>query len=91
MIEEIDFNDFPHMPYSHKAIVRELFAIANDEGESPKIRGFMAAMLRYMLDDNADYEMIIRAASEMGYRLSEFPGDMIGRAPDDYSDYEESA
>jgi hypothetical protein len=91
MIEEIDFNEYPHIPVSHKAMAREFLSIANDENEPPRLRAFMQAMLTFLLDGNADYEMIIRAASEMGYRLSEFPGDVIGRPADDYSDYEESA
>ena len=86
MIEEIDFSKYPHIPVPHIVIARECLAIANDENEPLKLRGFMQAMLTYLLDGSGDYEMIISAASEMGYRLSEFEGDMIGRPQDDYED-----
>lgn len=91
MIEEIDFSQYPHIPVPHIVIARECLAIANDENEPLKLRGFMQAMLTYLLDGNADYEMIISAAKEIGYRLPAYNGDEIGYPADDYSDYEESA
>jgi hypothetical protein len=42
----------------------------------------MQAMLTYLLDGSGDYEMIISAAQAIGYRLGEYPGDMIGRWQD---------
>ena len=91
MIEEIDFSKYPHIPVPHIVIARACWAIANDENEPLKLRGFMQAMLTYLLDGSGDYEMIISAAQEIGYRLGEYPGDMVGRVADDYSDYEEAS
>lgn len=86
MIQDIDFNQYPHMPHSHRALAREFLSIANDEAEPPKLRAFMQAMLRYMLDGAGDYEDMMAAASELGYRLPAFKNDFIGRPRDEYED-----
>lgn len=86
MINEIDFNEFPHMPFSHRAIAREFLNIANDENEPPKLRAFMQAMLCYMLDGAGNYEEMMAAAQELGYRLPAYKGDYMGQPRDEYED-----
>ena len=86
MINELDFSLYPHIPPSHRALAREFLSIANDENEPPKLRAFMTAMLRYLLDGCGDYEQMMSAAQEIGYRLPAYDGDMIGRPRDEYED-----
>lgn len=30
-MNEVDFTNYPHMPFSHRAIIREFVSISNDE------------------------------------------------------------
>lgn len=85
-MNEVDFTNYPHMPYAHRAIIREFVSIANDESEPPRLRAWATAMATYFLDGSMEYEGIVSAAKEIGYRLPDFTGDEMGRPADDYAD-----
>lgn len=86
MMHEPDFSNVPHMPHSHRAIIREFYSIANDENEPPRFRAWATAMATYFMDGSMEYEGIVSAAKEIGYRLPAFDGDLMGRPADDYED-----
>jgi hypothetical protein len=85
-MNEVDFTNYPHMPFSHRAIIREFVSISNDENEPPRLRAWAAAMATYFLDGSMEYESIVSAAKEIGYRLPAYEGDEIGYPADDYDD-----
>ena len=81
-----DLSNFPNMPNDHRAIVRELDDIIRDDSIDPKFQAWCTAMRSYMLSGATEYEGVVSVAQEIGYRMPDFKGDMIGRPADEYQD-----
>lgn len=74
-----DFSNYPNMPASHRAVVRELDAILKDNDGNASFLAWCTAMRGYLLDGSAEYEAVVSVAQEIGYRNPEFEGDIMGR------------
>lgn len=81
-----DFSKYPNMPNDHRAIVRELDAIIAEQDGNAGFIAWCTAMRGYMLSGATEYEGVVSVAQEIGYRLPDFRGDMIGRPADEYED-----
>jgi hypothetical protein len=82
-MSKTDFSKYPHIPMDIQVIVKDFESIRDDEAEPAYIRGYFHAILQMMYSGLSDYEQIISAAKELGYRLPAFDGDEMGRPADE--------
>jgi hypothetical protein len=85
-------DELPHLGFSGNRVINELvWQIEENKNNSLADVAYFTALLGWVTDEFDTLHDAIKAAEAQGLRNPAYDGDMIGRAPDDYSDYEESA
>lgn len=87
--KRLDLSKYPHIPLDRAVVIQDCYAISQSTDEPDHIRGYFHAILQMLLSGEAQTEDIISAAKQLGYRLSEYDGDEVGRPADD--EWSESA